>query len=48
MFFSVLNFAQKAKNYKGFHDDKAINIVLKINSDGTLEGYRLFYQKFKI
>lgn len=51
-FFSVLNFAQKAKNYKGFYDDKAINIVLKSNSDGTLEGY-LFYiknskSKFKI
>ena len=29
MFFSVLNFAQKAKNYKGFYDDIAINIVLK-------------------
>jgi|GEM_PF-4277252 len=52
MFFSILNFAQKAKNYKGFYDDKAINIVLKSNSDGTLEGY-LFYiknskSKFKI
>ena len=44
MFFSILNFAQKAKNYKGFYDDKAINIVLKSNSDGTLEGY-LFYTK---
>ncbi len=44
MFFSVLNFAQKAKNYKGFYDDKAINIVLKSNNDGTLEGY-LFYTK---
>ena len=44
MFFSILNLAQKAKNYKGFYDDKAINIVLKSNSDGTLEGY-LFYTK---